>query len=218
MKKPDYDIYKKPIFEDVNVDDMWRVKRVKLPGEKRYRVKGPGGLSWKRFMELLNQYEYGDFNKSAIHGLMLEWKSLANESGYWQEKEVLKIVDLAGTEDVKSLRELTLLYFIPAIINNDVEFFKEAAQIAEYFKNNEPFIGDPEEKDLPSGNEPDSTIQIKRAILLYLAKNYKPKYTIREIYNFIKDNIHHVTRRSISNYCKEMGIRIDSTRGRPRKK
>ena len=48
--------------------------RYRVPGEKRYRKKGPGGLSWERYFELWRKFELGKFYKSNVYTEMLLWK------------------------------------------------------------------------------------------------------------------------------------------------
>lgn len=163
--------------------------------EKRL-AQSYGGLSRKELFLLLEKHRAGS-RSLGTYLLIRAWKKRG-----------------AGSEvrtDVR-LKRLTLAYLERAIAENRADFFREIADIIEFFQSEEF------NENGQWNHDPGHWWQFH--LLLYILENPQDKYSMREFVRYFEQEVganEMPSTKTLRAFCRTNGIALDSTPGAPRK-
>lgn len=163
--------------------------------EKRL-TQSYGGLSRKELFLLLEKHRAGSRNLGS-YLLVRAWKR--SRAGSKERPDV-------------RLKRLTLAYLERAIAENRADFFREIADILEFFQSEE--FSDNGQWN----HDPGHWWQFH--LLLYILENPKDKYSMREFVRYFEQEVganEMPTTKTLRAFCRTNGIALDSTPGAPRK-
>jgi len=194
LEEPDIDRQQSAGANDA-IGGMMDFAAVAPKVEKRL-TQSYGGLSRKELFLLLEKHRAGSRNLG-VYLLIRAWKRTR-----------------VGSEERPDIRlkRLTLAYLERAIAENRADFFREVADIIEFFQNEEF------RENGQWNHDPGHWWQFH--LLLYILENPQEKYSMREFVRYFEQEVganEMPSTKTLRAFCRSNEIALDSTPGAPRK-